>query len=75
MMNTFLPYSLKVTKNTLHFKEKVETSFRWSVPNSKEEIVMVASGLGNDWYNVFWGYDTLGARCELVTIFISPKLF
>ena len=29
----------------------------------------------NDWYNVFWGYDTLGARCELVTIFISPELF
>ena len=48
---------------------------RWSVPNSKEEIVMVTSGLGDDWYNVFWGYDTLGARCELVTIFISPELF
>ena len=48
---------------------------RWTVPNSKEEIVMVTSGLGDEWYNVFWGYDALGARCELVTIFISPELF
>ena len=48
---------------------------RWTIPNSKEEIVMVTSGLGDDWYNVFWGYDALGARCDLVTIFISPELF
>ena len=37
MMNTFLPYSLKVIKNTLHFKEKMETSFDGLSPTQRKK--------------------------------------
>ncbi|MGP1555304.1 MAG: DUF4241 domain-containing protein [Dialister pneumosintes] len=46
---------------------------RFKIPESNNEIVMVATGFGDGIYQVFWGVDKNGKRCELVTLFVDPR--
>ena len=39
------------------------------------EIEYRATGFGDGFYSVFWGYDEKDRPAELVTLFISPDLF
>ncbi len=48
---------------------------RYTIPDTEYEMVMAATGFGDGFYSVFWGYDEKDRPAELVTLFISPDLF
>ena len=37
--------------------------------------MMVASGLGDGFYQSFWGYDERDEICELIVPMVDPDLF
>lgn len=47
----------------------------WSNPLDGSVIPMFASGLGDGYYTDFWGVDASGELCELVIVFMNPRLF
>lgn len=47
----------------------------WSNPGSGSRMVMIHSGLGDGFYQSFWGYDEAGEICELVVPMVNPDLF
>ncbi|MDE6618947.1 MAG: DUF4241 domain-containing protein [Lachnospiraceae bacterium] len=47
----------------------------WSNPLDGSVIPMFASGMGDGYYTDYWGVDAAGALCELVIIFMNPRLF
>lgn len=64
------------------FEENGEKNPKWQrpegdwlnfrIPNSKGNIVMMNSGVGNGVYPSYWGYDEDGEICCLITPFVSP---
>lgn len=47
----------------------------WSVPNTRNNIVMFASGFGDGYYDSYWGMDKNDEICCLVTRFIDPEAY
>ena len=47
----------------------------WANPDSGRRLVMVASGLGDGFYQSFWGYDERDEICELIVPMVDPDLF
>ena len=47
---------------------------RWRIPGSEQEMIMVASGLGDGFYCSYWGFDSYGNMAELVTMFLNPEI-
>ena len=47
----------------------------WTLPQRKENIVMVTSGFGDGAYSAYWGYDEAGEICCLILRFIDPQAF
>ena len=47
----------------------------WAIPHTGNKIAMVSSGLGDGFYQSFWGFDADSRICELVIPFINPDLF
>lgn len=47
----------------------------WTNPNTGSRMIMVHSGLGDGFYQSFWGYDELDEICELVVPMVNPDLF
>ena len=48
---------------------------RFAIPGSPHEMVMSASGFGDGYYSVFWGYDENDRICSLNALFIDPSLY
>ena len=46
----------------------------WANPDSGNRMAIVHTGLGDGFYQVFWGYDKDGDICELTVPFIAPSL-
>ena len=46
----------------------------WKNPDSGKRMVMISSGLGDGFYQCYWGYDEFGDICELVVPMIDSKL-
>lgn len=47
----------------------------WENPKSKNKLVMIASGLGDGFYQCYWGYDSNNEICELIVPLVNPDLF
>lgn len=47
----------------------------WENPNTKHKLVMIASGLGDGFYQSYWGYDAQNEICELIVPLVNPNLF
>ena len=47
----------------------------WKNPNTKNKLVMVASGFGDGFYQSYWGYDLNNDICELIVPLVNPDLF
>ncbi len=47
----------------------------WAIPKTGVRLVMMSSGLGDGFYQCFWGYDESGEICELISPMINPDLF
>jgi len=47
----------------------------WTIPQTEGSIALFASGLGDGFYQSFWGFDTENHLCELVIPLINPDLF
>lgn len=47
----------------------------WENPNTKNKLVMVASGFGDGFYQSYWGYDSDNEICELIVPLVNPDLF
>lgn len=47
----------------------------WANPDSGKRIVMISSGLGDGFYESFWGYDSEGEICELIAPMVDPDIF
>lgn len=47
----------------------------WSNPDSGKRIVMISSGMGDGFYQSFWGYDESGDICELIVPMVDPDIF
>lgn len=47
----------------------------WTNPDSKNKMVMIASGFGDGFYQSFWGYDDQDEICELIVPMVNPDIF
>lgn len=47
----------------------------WTNPENNERIVMISSGMGDGFYQCFWGIDDSGEVCELICPMVDPDLF
>ena len=47
----------------------------WENPNTKHKLVMIASGLGDGFYQSYWGYDAQNEICEMIVPLVNPDLF
>lgn len=47
----------------------------WTNPENGERMVMAASGLGDGFYQCFWGYDESEEICELIVPMVDPDIF
>jgi hypothetical protein len=47
----------------------------WTNPDTNHKMVMIASGLGDGFYQSFWGYDEQGEICELIIPMVNPDIF
>lgn len=47
----------------------------WTNPDTGNRIVMVASGLGDGFYSVYYGYDASGEICQIIVPMLNPDLF
>lgn len=47
----------------------------WTLPETGQRIVMMSSGLGDGFYQCFWGYDESGEICELISPMVNPDIF
>lgn len=47
----------------------------WENPNTKNKLVMAASGFGDGFYQSYWGYDSDNEICELIVPLVNPDLF
>lgn len=47
----------------------------WENPETKNKLVMVASGFGDGFYQSYWGYDSKNEVCELIVPLVNPDLF
>ena len=46
----------------------------WANPVTGNKLVMVASGFGDGFYQIFWGYDAQGEICELIVPLVNADL-
>ncbi len=47
----------------------------WANPDSGKRMVMISSGLGDGFYQSFWGFDESGEVCELIVPMVDPDIF
>ncbi|MDE7399472.1 MAG: DUF4241 domain-containing protein [Oscillospiraceae bacterium] len=47
----------------------------WKNPDNGQRIVMISSGMGDGFYQCFWGIDDSGEICELICPMVDPELF
>lgn len=47
----------------------------WANPDTENRLVMIASGLGDGFYNSYYGYDTDGEICEITVPMVNPAIF
>lgn len=47
----------------------------WKNPNTNHKMIMIASGLGDGFYQSFLGYDQENQICELIVPLINPQIF
>lgn len=57
------------------FQRKGGDFIEWENPESKNKLVMIASGLGDGFYQSYWGYDANNEICELIVPLVNPDLF
>ncbi len=48
---------------------------RFRIPETEHEMIMCATGFGDGYYSAYWGKDSDGNICELVSVFIDPQLY
>ena len=47
----------------------------WTNPETGNRMVQISSGLGDGFYQSFWGYDESGEICELIVPMVDPDIF
>lgn len=47
----------------------------WANPDTGERMVQISSGLGDGFYQTFWGFDESGEVCELIAPMVDPDIF
>ena len=47
----------------------------WEVPHTNHKLVMIASGMGDGFYQSYFGYDSNNEICELIVPLVNPDLF
>ncbi|MDE7360667.1 MAG: DUF4241 domain-containing protein [Oscillospiraceae bacterium] len=47
----------------------------WANPETNGRMVMIASGLGDGFYQCYWGIDKDGGVCELIVPMVNPDIF
>ena len=72
MMITLLLSLRKAMKCFLHFKEKVGDFITWINPIYHRNMIMVASGFGDGFYQSYIGYDENNDVCEIIVPMINP---
>lgn len=75
-MTIILPHSLRKAHGHCRPISGEDGDFiEWANPDSGRRLVMVASGLGDGFYQSFWGYDERDEICELIVPMVDPDLF
>jgi len=47
----------------------------WAIPDTGNKLVMIASGLGDGFYQSYYGYDETGEICEIMVPLLKPEIF
>lgn len=71
----FAKYFAKSYQNLPAYQREGGDFMEWENPISKNRMVMIASGFGDGFYNVYYGYDKDNSICEILVPLIDPDLF
>lgn len=74
--NDYFANFFKESSKKLPQYQREEGDFiEWENPKTHNKLVMVASGLGDGFYQSYWGYDQENEICELIVPLVNPDLF
>lgn len=62
-------------KQLPQFQREGGDFIEWAVPDTGNRLVMISSGLGDGFYQCYWGYDESGEICELIAPLMDPDIF
>ena len=71
----FAAHFAESAKKLSAFQREDGDFIEWTNPETGHRMVMIASGLGDGFYQAFWGYDNQDEVCELIVPMVNPDLF
>ncbi|MCH5204879.1 MAG: DUF4241 domain-containing protein [Oscillospiraceae bacterium] len=71
----FAAFFAESAKNLPQFQREDGDFIEWTNPENSQRLVMIASGLGDGFYQSFWGFDDKGEICELTVPMVDPDIF
>lgn len=71
----FAAFFAESDKKLPQFQREGGDFIEWTNPVNNQRSVMASSGLGDGFYQCFWGYDGSGELCELAVPMVDPDIF
>jgi Uncharacterized protein conserved in bacteria len=71
----FDKFFVETAKALPEYKHTSGDFIEWTNPMSNNKMVMITTGLGDGFYQSFWGYDSNNEICELIVPMIHPNIF
>ena len=57
------------------YQRKGGDFIQWENPNTGNKMVMISSGLGDGFYNSYYGYNDKDEVCEIIVPLLNPEIF
>ena len=71
----FADFFKESEKKYPQFQREDGDFIEWANPNTGNRLVMIASGMGDGFYQSYFGYDANNDICELIIPLVNPDLF
>lgn len=71
----FAAFFAKSDKELPQYQREGGDFIEWANPETGKRMVMISSGLGDGFYQCYWGYDGSGEVCELIAPLMDPDIF
>lgn len=71
----FAKYFEESYQKTPTYQREGGDFIEWANPETGNKFVMIASGLGDGFYNSYYGYDCNDEICEIIIPMVNPEIF